>query len=76
MYLPQQEDEGLFKKHRNFSANHGLSLKPSTEIYSGAVENDGRIKNERSGTTAGSSYQFGVNSAKEIKSFGKEYEVG
>jgi len=77
MYLPQKEVEGLFKKlSESFSKScivfETVNKKYTQGLWKKMVES----KMKRSaGTTAGSSYQFGVNNAKEIESFGKNIKL-
>lgn len=77
MYLPQKEVEGLFTKlSESFSKSwivfETVNKKYTQGIWKKVVES----KMKRSaGSTAGSSYQFGVNNAKEIESFGKNIKL-
>lgn len=76
MYLPQKEVEGLFRKlSESFSESwivfETINKKYTQGVWKKMVES----KMKRSGTTAGSSYQFGVNNAKEIESFGKNIKL-
>lgn len=76
MYLPQQEVEGLFKKLSEFFCKSWIVFETVNKKYTqGLWKKMVESKMKRSGTTAGSSYQFGVNSAKEIKSFGKNMKL-
>jgi len=76
MYLPQKEVEGLFRRlSESFSKScivfETVNKKYTQGVWKKMVES----KMKRSGTTAGSAYQFGVNNAKEIESFGKNIKL-
>ena len=77
MYLPQKEVEALFKRlSESFSKSsivfETISKKYTHGIWKMMVES----KMKRSaGSTAGSSYQFGVNNAEEIESFGRNIKL-
>jgi len=77
MYLPQKEVEGLFEKlsasfSKSFIVFETVHKKYTQGMWKKMVES----KMKRStGTMAGSSYQFGVNDAKEIESFGRNVKL-
>jgi methyltransferase (TIGR00027 family) len=76
MYLPQKEIEGLFRKlSESFSESwivfETINKKYTRGVWKKMVES----KMKGAGTTAGSAYQFGVNNAKEIESFGKNIKL-
>jgi len=77
MYLPQKQVEGLFKKLSDSFLNSGIVFETVNKKYTqGLWKKSVESKMKRSaGTTAGASYQFGLKSAKEIESFGKNIKV-
>jgi len=76
MYLPQKEVEGLFRKlSESFSKSCIVFETVNKQYTQGVWKQMVESKLKRSGTTAGSAYQFGVNNAKEIESFGKNIKL-
>jgi len=77
MYLPQKEVEGLFRKlSESFSKSWIVFETVNKKYTQGVWKKIVESKMKRSaGTTAGSAYQFGVNNAKEIESFGKNIKL-
>ncbi len=77
MYLPQKEVEGLFRKlSESFSESWIVFETVNKKYTQGVWKKMVESKMKRSGgTTAGSSYQFGVNNAKDIESFGKNIKL-
>ena len=77
MYLPQKQVENLFKRltesfSNSFIVFETVTKKYTTGIWKKMVES----KMRRSlGTEAGSSYQFGVNDAKEVEAFSQDIRL-
>ena len=77
MYLPQNDVEELFKKiSDNFSRSQivfEVVIKKYTEgLWKKLVET--KMKRQL-GTAAGSSYQYGIKSAKEVETYGENIKV-
>lgn len=77
MYLPQQEVESLFKKLSESFSKSSIVFETVNKKYTkGLWKKMVESKMKRSaGTKAGSSYEFGVNNAKEIESFGENINL-
>ncbi|MBI9051362.1 MAG: class I SAM-dependent methyltransferase [Anaerolineaceae bacterium] len=77
MYLPQKEVESLFNKLSDSFTHSCIVFETVNKKYtSGIWKKMVESKMKRSlGTDAGSSYQFGVNKAKEIESFGQNIKL-
>jgi len=76
MYLPQKEVEDLFRKLSESFSKSSIVFETVNKKYTqGVWKKMVESKLKRSGTTAGSAYQFGVNNAKEIESFGKNISL-
>lgn len=77
MYLPQKDIEGLFQKLSEFFSKSWIVFETVNKKYTqGIWKKMVESKMKRSGgTTAGSSYQFGVNNAQDIESFGKNIKL-
>ena len=73
MYLPQKEVEALFGKLSESFSNSLIVFETVNKKYTkGMWKRVVESKMKRSlGTNAGSSYEFGVDNAKEIEAFGK-----
>ena len=77
MYLPQKEVESLFRKLSESFSNSFIVFETVNKKYTKGIWKkmvESKMKRS-SGTEAGSSYQFGVDSAKEIESFGKNINL-
>ena len=77
MYLPQKEVENLFGKLSESFSNSLIVFEIVNKKYTkGMWKRMVESKMKRSlGTNAGSSYEFGVNNAKEIEAFGKNLKI-
>lgn len=77
MYLPQKEVGSLFRKLSESFSNSFIVFETVNKKYTkGIWKKMVESKMKRSlGTEAGSSYQFGVDSAKEIETFGKNINL-
>lgn len=77
MYLPQKEVESLFRKLSESFSNSFIVFETVNKKYTkGMWKKIVESKMKRAlGTKAGSSYEFGVNNAKEIESFGENINL-